>query len=177
MWNDRETLSESEENLEIERKFLMASLPVVGPDIWYKNSRYISQYNIENDKCVMRIRRVTVDSKHEHYLTIKERQSGDTSREEERQINVETFMMLIKGASKVVHKIRHRYYIHGESWDIDTVIDSTIGSFILGEVEIKNPGQMLKLPDCVDREVTQDPQYKNENFALPYGIENNENKS
>jgi CYTH domain-containing protein len=53
----------------------------------------------------------------------------------------------------------------GHTWEVDEFTGANSG-LTVAEVELKNSGEEVELPDWIDREVSGDPRYFNSNLSI-----------
>jgi adenylate cyclase len=146
---------------EIERKFL-----VVG-DEWRRDSRRprpIRQgYVVRGPDVVVRVR---VFGAHA-YLTIKSTDPGLVRTEFEYEIPVDHAESLLARAccGPLIEKTRHKIEWSGIDWVIDEFHGALTG-LILAEVELHCADQEIDVPPWAGQEVTDDPEYRNEQLSL-----------
>lgn len=151
------------EPLEIERKFLLSSVPEIAREA---PSRRIEQGWMAGESIRERLRRVSDASGERFYRTIK-LGSGLTRAEYEESISREMFeplWPLTKGCRLEKRRIQIR---DGElTWEIDVFEGRDL---VTAEVELPSPDAGLPIPEwlapCLVREVTGDPAYSNLNLA------------
>ncbi len=151
------------EPLEIERKFLLSSVPEIAREA---PSLRIEQGWMAGESIRERLRRVSDASGERFYRTIK-LGSGLTRAEYEESISREMFeplWPLTKGCRLEKRRIQIR---DGErTWEIDVFEGRDL---VTAEVELPSPDAALPFPEwlapCLVREVTGDPAYSNLNLA------------
>jgi CYTH domain-containing protein len=68
----------------------------------------------------------------------------------------------------LIEKTRYLIEHAGHSWEVDEFHGENAG-LVVAEIELRDPGEQIDLPDWIDREVTGDPRYYNANLAShPY---------
>ncbi len=152
---------EAEENLEIERKFLIQTLP---PDINTYAHQDITQGYIVADKD----HEVRLRKKGDKYFKTIKTGSGKIRTEKEYEITKEQFETeWPQVESRIIDKTRYKIPYEEHTIELDIYKDSLDG-LITAEVEFpdKEKSNEFKLPEYFDTELTNDPNYKNKNLAL-----------
>ena len=160
-----------DKNFEIERKFLVKTLP---SDLdSYPHDEYIQGYFADEEKRNTRLRKAG----DKHYLTRKHG-SGLVRREEESEISQEEFDRLWpRTEGRVVNKTR--YFLQAEDslvYELDIYHDKLEG-FVTVEVEFKptessSKKKLKKMakkfvpPDWFGEDVTEDKRYSNNSLAV-----------
>lgn len=156
--------------IEIERKFLLKSLPTIPPD----KSIEIDQFYLKNSKGIWeRVRKWEVDEDIKYIHTIKKSISKLENIEDETEVS-EDFYLLFKSKcesskdSRFIKKTRH-IFSHGELiWEIDEFHNGY--KLIIGEIEIPKKDYKLQIPkyikDLVLLEVSGMVQFSNRNLSL-----------
>jgi len=151
-------------NVEIERKYLLRSLP---DRVATAEVADVEQGWIPGSRLQERIRRVTGPDGVHFYRAVKFGR-GLSRLEVEEEASAEVFEHLWPlTESRRVRK--RRYYVREGplTWEIDEFLDR---SLVLAEVEVPTPDTDVPLPEWVvsvlEREVTGDPAYLNVNLAL-----------
>ena len=148
--------------IEIERKFLVQTLPSPRPRPQKIRQGYIS----DHPRRVVRIR--TIDDR--AYLTIKGKTSHTTRPEYEYPIPLDDARQMLDSIclSPLVEKERYTIDYRGFSWVVDRFSGENQG-LILAEIELETEEQPFPFPPWIGREVSQDPRYFNSNLiAAPY---------
>jgi len=104
------------------------------------------------------------------YITVKGISTGASRSEYEYEIpTVDANEMLDKLCERpLIEKTRYRIPQDGLVWEIDEFEGDNRG-LITAEVELKDEKQSVRLPDWIDKEVTDDPRYFNANLvAKPF---------
>ena len=146
---------------EIERKFLVAG------DEWRRQSkrpRRIRQgYIVRGPEVVVRVR---VFGAHA-YLTIKSTDPGLVRTEFEYEIPVAHAELLLAHACSgpLIEKTRHKLEWGGLDWVIDE-FDGSLSGLVVAEIELHFVDQEIDIPPWAGREVTDDPEYRNERLSL-----------
>ena len=157
--------------IEIERKFLLKSIPDTEPVDKIK----ITQYYYKNTEGIWeRAREMDSKLKGRKYVhTIKTRISDMSNDEQEREltklefINFRRRCMKYPGNSKLIKKIRH-IYIDGElKWEVD--LFQMAATVVIAEVEMPSEEHDLQIPDFISKkmllEVTSMKQFGNRSLA------------
>jgi adenylate cyclase len=146
---------------EIERKFLVES------DEWRRHSkrpRPIRQgYIVRGPEVVVRVRIFGAHA----YLTIKSTDPGRVRTEFEYEIPLEHAEALLAHActGPVIEKTRHKLEWAGLDWVIDE-FGGALSGLVLAEVELHFADQEIDIPPWAGKEVTDDPDYRNERLSL-----------
>jgi CHAD domain-containing protein/CYTH domain-containing protein len=167
-WSAVESVAVSLEDIavegrEIERKYLLRSLPKDAPPATVVS---IDQGYMPGEKLVERVRRERVDGRAIYYRTVKVGEGlTRTELEEETTRPVfEALWPLTKGQR--IRKRRHRIESDGHCWEIDEFLGRRL---FLAEVELDDPSESVALPDwlepVVTRDVTDDEAYGNRKLA------------
>ena len=168
LWSDIERIAVRLEEIaragrEVERKYLLTALPA---DVRPVEVIEVDQGYLPGERLVERVRRVRTADRAEYYRTVKVGQGLDRMELEE-QTTARVFdalWPLTKGHR--VQKRRHRIEDDGRQWEIDEFLDR---SLIVAEVEVEDPGDTVAIPEwlepIVDRDVTDDDDYSNQNLA------------
>lgn len=150
-------------NIEIERKYLLRSLPEQMP---VADVVLIEQGYLPGERLIERLRREVSDGGERWTRTVK-MGAGVVRTELEESTTRETFeaMWPLTSGRRVI-KRRHRIAEGALTWEIDEFTDRDL---VLAEVELKDPSQQPDLPAwltaAVVREVTGEPEYVNANLA------------
>lgn len=149
--------------VEIERKFLLRSLP---PEVQGASVADIEQGYLPGHDLVERLRRVKTDGAVGYFRTVKSG-SGLVRTELEEPCAPDLFEAMwpfTKG--KRLRKRRYRLADAGHTWEIDEFLDRAL---VLAEIELASAREEVALPEwlerCTEREVTDDPEYLNSNLA------------
>jgi CHAD domain-containing protein/CYTH domain-containing protein len=148
---------------EIERKYLLHTMPTL-PEGAIKTD--IAQGYVPGERLNERVRRVKRGGKSRFYRTIK--MGSGISRmeleEETTELIFRRLWSLTRG--RRVQKIRYRVQQGDFTWEIDQFRDREL---YLAEIELPSEDTEVVLPDwlrdCVDRDVTGEPEYVNINLA------------
>ena len=170
--------------LEIERKYLLDSLPQIprGAEVWQIEQGYFAPpgdgSRDENDgrdntslPKIGRLRRTVLgDGSIICTHTIKTG-SGLVRHETERTISIEQFEDLWRHTEgRRLRKRRHRVNVDHSIWEIDNFEDIEL---VLAEIELPAPNTAVVCPDWLKphivREVTNDPRYTNSAIAARIG--------
>lgn len=149
--------------IEIERKFL------VKDDRWRSlgvGVLYCQGYISSEKERTVRVRVIG----NQGYLTIKGPVSSRVRSEFEYMIPVEDAeeMLQILCDRPFIEKKRHKISQGDLIWEVDEFFGDNQG-LILAEVELKDPNQMIEIPDWIAEEVSHDPRYFNSNLVKnPY---------
>ena len=151
-------------NIEIERKFLIKELPLV-----FEETIHIKQYYLSNNKNM--VQRLRIFNKENAIMSFKEKTSKISKYEFEYNIPLEDANKMISIADvPFIDKKRHIIHIDSLKWEIDEFLDKNKG-LIIAEVELETEDQSIKIPNWIDKEVTNDKKYYNYNLALkPYTL-------
>jgi CYTH domain-containing protein len=148
-------------NVEIERKFLMCSLPKFIEEI---PAIRVDQGFLNADK--NRVTRIRVTSENEAYLTVKGLSNGATRVEIETKIDVDKardMLNMVEGS--IVSKLRRKIIFGSKVWEIDQFIGANEG-LLVAEIELSSEDEKFDIPPWVGMEVTTDARYANSNLAL-----------
>lgn len=157
--------------IEIERKFLLKSLPDTEPVDKIK----IIQYYYKTPEGIWeRARQMDSKLKGKRYVhTIKTRISDMSNDEQERDLTKAEFLafrrkcMKYPGNSKMLKKTRHIYLDGDLKWEVDLFTESAV--LIIAEVEIPSEEYEIKIPEFISKktllEVTTMKQFGNRNIA------------
>jgi CYTH domain-containing protein len=148
--------------VEIERKYL------VNGDRWRSLGQgilYRQGYITSKPEVTVRVRLVGDCG----YLTIKGATGGLSRLEYEYPIPVEDAREMLDNLCDrpLIEKYRYKIPYQNLIWEVDEFLGENQG-LIIAEVELEDEGQMINLPDWIDREVS-DPKYFNANLVkYPY---------
>ncbi|ERT04961.1 CYTH domain protein [Lyngbya aestuarii BL J] len=149
--------------IEIERKFL------VKDDRWRSlgvGILYCQGYISSEKGRTVRVRIIG----NQGYLTIKGPVSSRVRSEFEYVIPVEDAKEMLETLCDrpFIEKKRHKISLGDLIWEVDEFFGDNQG-LILAEVELKDPNQMIEIPDWIAEEVSHDARYFNSNLAKnPY---------
>lgn len=151
--------------VEIERKFL------VRDDGWQalaETSRSIRQgYLSQPGGTTVRVRRKDDGAT----LTVKGPHQGLARVELEYPIPVDhaDYLLTQVCPRPPVEKRRHKLRVNGQLWVVDVFHGANRG-LVIAEVELTHAEQRVSLPRWLDREVTDDPRFRNSSlYYRPYG--------
>lgn len=152
---------ELEKNLEIERKFLIKTLPA---NINSYSHQDITQGYIVADKD----HEIRLRKKGDKYFKTIKTGSGKIRTEEEYEITKEQFETewpLVE--SRIIDKTRYKIPYQNHTIELD-IYKKNLDGLLTAEVEFDNEEESNKfeLPEYFDTELTDDPNYKNKNLAL-----------
>jgi adenylate cyclase len=142
---------------EIERKFLVKNNDWKGGVS--RSFKIMQGYLLNTPEKVVRVR----VSDNGSYITIK---SGDSmlSRDEyEYNIPYEDALELFALCDSVMIKTRHVHLYGGNTWEIDVFTGINQG-LVVAEIELDSEDQEFDRPSWLDKEVTDDPRYANNNL-------------
>ena len=149
-------------NKEIERKYLVKS------NNWQKLAKgvfYCQGYIRTSGKQTVRIRIIGQQG----YLTLKGENIGSTRAEFEYPIPITDAREILATLCDrpLIEKIRYKIPQGDLIWEVDEFLGENAG-LVIAEVELTDENQEIKLPEWIDRQVT-DPKYYNSNLAKhPY---------
>ena len=104
------------------------------------------------------------------YLTVKGVSLGATRTEFEYEIPVADADTMLNElcVRPLIEKTRCKIPFEGLIWEVDEFVGENEG-LIVAEVELTSEDQVIRLPDWIGQEVTDDPKYFNANLiAHPY---------
>ena len=153
------------DHLEIERKFLVKSLP----PRWRQrpHSRIVQGYfPLTSRKIEMRLRR----KDHQHFLTVKGGR-GRVRLEEEIEIPKRTFDALWPLTEGCISKTRYRIPSHGKTIEMD-IYDGRHRGLVTADIEFKSRREAgrFQFPDWFGREVTGNWRFANERLAKALNV-------
>lgn len=146
---------------EIERKYL------VNKEKWNLIEKpqkhfYRQAYLLNELGKTIRVRITESDA----YLTIKGDSVGAIRPEFEYKIpKSEAEEMIEKFSVSEISKIRYKITYKGKVWEIDEFLGNNSG-LILAEIELNSETENFELPDCIEKEVTDDRMYYNSNLSI-----------
>lgn len=147
--------------LEIERKFLVDAEKL--SEIHLADGEKISQGYLSTD--VEKIVRVRI-KKNRGFLAVKTKNIGIVRKEFEYEIPLADAEELLKLCGKnILNKIRYKIEFENHLWEVD-IFEGRHAGLILAEVEIKNPDEVVKIPDWIGKEVSKDSRYYNVNLIF-----------
>ena len=166
---NQETKEENTNEIEIERKFLVDKSKL--PEKYDKKYLIKQGYLINNKNFVVRIRQ----KNNNYILTIKIRTNNNMKRiEKEENITKKEFDILWEKINKKIEKTRKIILNKdGTKWEIDFFknLKEPHEKLILAEIELKKTNQKFKIPKWITREVTNNPEYYNNNLIKFVSIE------
>ena len=138
---------------EIERKYL------VHPDLLPlpENGKKLVQGYIWSDPDKSLRIRIAGDKA---FLTIKSGNSILNRSEFEYEIPVKDADELLNMCDAKIEKVRYLIKLGKHTWEID-VFEGANKGLIIAEVELSDEKEEIRLPDWIDREVSDDPRYLN----------------
>lgn len=151
--------------MEIERKFLISSLPenLEGYPVWLLEQAYLCR------KPVVRVRREERGKEKEFILTYKSQ--GLMVREEYNlPLDEESYVHLREKADgRIITKKRYRMPIENELTIELDVFEGELAGLVLAEVEFPDEemANNWQAPEWFGREVTYEKTYHNSNLSLP----------
>jgi CYTH domain-containing protein len=157
--------------IEIERKFLLKSLPDIEPTDRIK----IEQYYYKNpDGIWERARQMDSKAKGTKFVhTVKTRISDMSNDEQEKELTKAEFFSFRRrcvkypGSSKMLKKIRYVYSDGELKWEVDLFRE--VATLVVAEVEIPSEEFELAIPDFISKkmllEVTSMKQFGNRSLA------------
>jgi CYTH domain-containing protein len=154
----------SNNNREIERKYLLRALPSRVHDA---PALEVDQGYLPGTRITERIRRTRGADGVRYYRTIK--MGAGIDRLEIEEETTERFFMTVWPLSRGARVRKRRYFIDdgNVTWEIDEFLDRE--GLWLAEVELESVEQAVEIPEwlreVMDREVTDDPAYTNHALA------------
>lgn len=144
---------------EIERKFLVNDK--IREALAKVNSKYCSQTYLSSDSDkVVRVRILGEQG----FITIKSKVTGISRHEFEYQIPiVDAQNMIDLFGVQVIEKTRFLIPIKKHTWEVD-VFEGLNKGLIVAEIELDSEEEKFDLPDWVEKEVTGDVKYYNNNL-------------
>lgn len=150
--------------VEIERKYL------VNKARWEQSGKGSRQffrqgYILSDPVKTVRVRLSDTDA----FLTIKGQTIGAVRLEYEYSIPKEEAKELLDNfCTAIIAKYRFEVQYGDKIWEVDEFLEDNEG-LIVAEIELTHEKETFPLPDWVEREVTDEPQYYNANLASrPY---------
>lgn len=142
--------------VEIERKFLVKCLPVLGV------GTPIRQGYLTKKGATVRVRVAGAEA----WITVKGRAVGMTKPEFEYPIPVEHAEYMLENMcdDRIIEKTRYFIPIGEHTLELD-VFGGNLEGLVIAEVEVSAEDDEIDLPGWVGREVTEDKQYKNKKLA------------
>ncbi len=103
------------------------------------------------------------------FLTIKGKTKGATRPEYEYEIPVKDAEELLEQfGENEMSKYRYEINFDGKTWEVDEFLRENEG-LIVAEIELNSADEVVKFPDFIAQEVTEDARYYNVNLAKkPY---------
>ena len=151
---------------EIERKFLVNN--DIQNIISETNSKYCSQTYLSSDnEKVVRIR-VLADK---GFITIKSKVTGISRHEFEYEIPLtDAKKMIDLFGEQVIEKTRYFIPIKNHTWEVD-IFEGQNKGLIIAEIELNSEDEKFELPHWIEKEVTGDVKYYNNNLQnTPYSV-------
>ncbi|MBL4800565.1 MAG: CYTH domain-containing protein [Emcibacter sp.] len=146
-------------NVEIERKFLLSSIPSEKPERRYKIRQGYIAREAGN---VVRIR--AQDDK--YILSVKTPAKGIGRFEIETMVNGDEAEVLFKACPQpLIEKIREIYPVGNHIWEVDIFTGANEG-LIIAEVELSSEKEKFDLPDWIGPEVTGFQKFYNANISM-----------
>lgn len=143
---------------EIERKFLVKPCDF---DAMAKGVPIRQGYITSNEKRSVRVRIYGDKS----FVTIKGATTGSSRDEYEYPIPLTDAREILDHLCESgIDKTRYRIPFEGHTFEVDRFSGDNEG-LIVAEVEMKSEKEPVKMPDWIDREVTDDPRYFNSNLS------------
>ena len=160
------------EPLEIEKKFLLASVPDFHSDDW-EQARAIEieqTYLLSSADEEVRVRRRVNEGHATHYFTKKSPIRPGVRTETERRISEREYTTLLElrdPERKTVRKTRWCFEYGRQYFEVDIIREPLTRTCALLEIELATEDEEVRLPHFldVDREVTNDPVYSNADLA------------
>ncbi len=157
--------------IEIERKFLLKSLPIPPPT----DSIKIDQFYLKNSSGIWeRVRKWEGKEGIKYIHTIKKSISKIENLEDEKDVPLDFYNKFVnkclsgKFDSKFINKVRHLYYDKDLIWEVDEFDNGY--KLIIAEVEIPIKTFKLKIPDFIREvlllEVSGMKQFSNRSLSL-----------
>ncbi|MFV0289986.1 MAG: CYTH domain-containing protein [Mangrovibacterium sp.] len=109
------------------------------------------------------------------FLTVKGKTTGISRLEFEYEIPFEEGKQLLMLAEDaLISKVRHIYQYEGKKWEVDVFLGDNDGLRI-AECELLSEDELIKIPDWIDQEISDDARYHNSYLAKnPYKTWNNQ---
>lgn len=150
---------------EIERKFLIKSMPEGVSLKWKIVQGYMPCYNAE---MTVRVRSIKTETEEKYFYTTKRYISSISCYEYEHEISKEEFEGIIKNVCSeyVIKKIRYSCDAgEGLEWEIDVFSGKNAG-LVVAEIELPSEDTKFEKPFWIGEEVTEDKRYSNSNLVL-----------
>lgn len=169
---DRSNLPKTE--IEIERRFLMKSVPPLEYDVKYDiQQHYLSPRDAKDTERVRGVCTIINDKamKDEWIHTVKEPTGGLGMKETEQHINWDAFKIAKENSDRSIYKTRHilPHYSdkrHNLKWEIDEFHHMNL---VIAEIEVPSEDYELEIPDTIKgyvlMEITGLQQFSNSNLA------------
>lgn len=142
-----------QEEIEIERKWLLKELPKVDFDFVIHIEQYYKDY--------LRYRKEVINGSESFICIKKERLGHGVNRETWQDCTKEDFIFNYPMHEKPIKKTR--YVLHYEGHDIE--IDWLDNGLVMMEIEVKSLSEAIQIPQIIhaqiEREITGDPDYSN----------------
>jgi adenylate cyclase len=104
------------------------------------------------------------------YLTIKGQNEGISRLEFEYEIPVEDAKNLLPICEPYcIEKIRFTFVLDNLTWELDVFQGAHYG-LIIAELELEDADLQIKLPEWIEKEVSDDPRFYNSNIAKTAGL-------
>lgn len=146
--------------VEIERKFLVDAKKITALNLSGGEKIFQGYLSTDKNKTV----RVRVKN-NRGYLTIKTANVGIVRGEFEYEIPLADAEELLKVCEPfTLKKIRYKIDCDGHTWEIDFFSGKHDG-LILAEVELSSAEEVVKIPDWITEEVSDNPKYYNSNLV------------
>ncbi len=142
--------------IEIERKFLLIN------DNWREDAddgiHIVQGYMSSNEKSSVRIR-INGETAN---INIKSKTLGVERSEYEYPIPLQEAREMLENLcdKPFIDKTRYHVEFEGHEWELDVFCGDNEG-LIVAEIELEDADQLIKLPDWVGKEVSDDPKYYN----------------
>lgn len=150
--------------MEIERKFLVNSAK------WYNFPKDKGELVIQGYLACDNFKSIRMRLKGEKgYITIKSNTVNISREEFEFPVDKETAIEIInKFSESRIEKIRFTIAYKGKFWEIDEFLGENKG-LIIAEVELESENEQIEIPEWIDKEVSNDTKYYNNNLSkYPY---------
>lgn len=146
---------------EIEKKFLVFKTLIPFPKTFKKIKQgYISN----NKKHIVRVRTIETNDEKKAFLTIKGKNKGISRFEFEQEISFDEGEALINEfCTSLIEKTRYLIDYENHTFEVD-VFDGDNKGLIIAEVELEDENEELKLPRWIDKDVSIDSKYYNNNL-------------
>jgi CYTH domain-containing protein len=165
------TTMDKKENLEIERKFILNSIPIIDPiDVLNIEQHYIE---LNNEKIRLRMSYSEEESLTTCWKTKKTSLKPGVNKEEEEKISFSEYTKLINEEKDhyIIRKTRYLYRNASDLWEVDNIKDTDI---IMAECEIPDLEYDLKIPNFIQNilsfEATNSDEFSNFQIAKRYDL-------